>query len=216
MVISNVGACPKDRLVETGGYNQQNSNFEAVKYLIAGLGNIGAEYSNTRHNVGFVVADALSSECKGEFKVERLASVSRVKFKGRTIVIIKPTTYMNLSGKAIKYWLEKEKIPIENLLVLSDDIAIPLGTLRLKAKGGDAGHNGLTDTIEKLNTNVFPRLRIGIGDDFRRGYQSDFVLGEWSKKEIEIMIPRVNKAVEIIQNFVTIGIGRTMTAFNNK
>jgi len=201
---------------ETGGYNQQNSNFEAVKYLIAGLGNIGAEYSNTRHNVGFVAADALSSEYKGEFKVERLASVSRVKFKGRTLVIIKPTTYMNLSGKSVKYWLEKEKIPIENLLVVLDDIALPLGALRLKAKGGDAGHNGLTDIIEKLNTNVFPRLRIGIGDDFRRGYQSDFVLGEWTKKEEDAMIPRVHKAVEIIQSFVIIGIGRTMTAFNNK
>ncbi len=187
-----------------------------MKYLIAGLGNIGAEYSNTRHNVGFVVADALSSEYKGEFKVERLASVSRVKFKGRTLVIIKPTTYMNLSGKSVKYWLEKEKIPIENLLVVLDDIALPLGALRLKAKGGDAGHNGLTDIIEKLNTNVFPRLRIGIGDDFRRGYQSDFVLGEWTKKEEDAMIPRVHKAVEIIQSFVTIGIGRTMTAFNNK
>ena len=215
-MISSADACPKDHLVETGVYNQQNSNFEAVKYLIAGLGNIGAEYSNTRHNVGFVVADALSSEYKGEFKVERLASVSRVKFKGRTLVIIKPTTYMNLSGKSIKYWLEKEKIPIENLLLVLDDIALPLGALRLKAKGGDAGHNGLTDIIEKLNTNVFPRLRIGIGDDFRRGYQSDFVLGEWSKKEVETMIPRVNKAVEIIQSFVAIGIGRTMTAFNNK
>lgn len=187
-----------------------------MKYLIAGLGNIGAEYTNTRHNIGFVVADALSSDLKGSFKVERLASVSRVKFKGRTLVIIKPTTYMNLSGKAIKYWMEKEKIPTDNLLVILDDIALPLGNLRMKAKGGDAGHNGLTDIILKLNTNVFPRLRVGIGDDFSRGYQSDFVLGEWSKKEVDLMIPRVHKAVEIIQSFASIGIGRTMTAFNNK
>ena len=187
-----------------------------MKYIIAGLGNIGAEYANTRHNVGFVVADALSSELKGEFKVERLALVSRVKFKGRTLVIIKPTTYMNLSGKAIKYWLEKEKVPIENLLVVLDDIALPLGALRLKIKGGDAGHNGLTDIIEKLNTNEFPRLRVGIGDDFARGYQSDYVLGEWTKKEVDLMIPRIHKAVEAIQSFVTIGIGRTMTAFNNR
>ena len=191
-------------------------NSKAVKYLIAGLGNVGVEYANTRHNVGFVVADALVNDLKGEWKVEKLATVSAVKFKGRTLVAIKPSTYMNLSGKAIKYWLEKEKIPIERLLVVVDDIALPLGTLRMKAKGGDAGHNGLTDTIIKLNTDVFPRLRIGIGDNFPRGYQSDYVLGEWSKKEVEIMIPRVEKAVEIIKSFVTIGIGRTMTAYNNK
>jgi len=187
-----------------------------VKYLIAGLGNIGAEYANTRHNVGFVAADALVNELKGNFKVERLASVSKVKFKSRTLVVIKPTTFMNLSGKSVKYWMEKENIPIERVLVVVDDIALPLGTLRLKAKGGDAGHNGLTDIILKLNTDSFPRLRIGIGDDFPRGYQSDYVLGEWSKKEVKLMIPRVEMAVEMVKSFVTIGIGRTMTAFNNK
>ena len=187
-----------------------------MKYLIAGLGNVGVEYANTRHNVGFVVADALVKELKGEWKVERLASVSKVKFKGRTLVVIKPTTYMNLSGKSVKYWLEQEKIPLDNMLVVVDDIAIPLGMLRLKAKGGDAGHNGLTDIILKLNTDKFPRLRVGIGDDFPRGYQSDYVLGEWSKKEVELMIPRVETAVEIIKSFITIGIGRTMTAYNNK
>ena len=187
-----------------------------MKYLVVGLGNVGAEYANTRHNVGFVVADALVQELKGEWKVERLASVSRVKFKGRTLVVIKPTTYMNLSGKSVKYWLEAEKIPIERLLVVVDDIALPIGVLRMKAKGGDAGHNGLTDIILKLNTASFPRLRVGIGDDFPRGYQSDYVLGQWSKKEIELMIPRIEKSVEIIKSFVSIGIGRTMTAFNNK
>ena len=187
-----------------------------MKYLIAGLGNIGAEYANTRHNVGFVVADALVSEFKGEWKVERLASVARLKFKGRNLVVIKPTTYMNLSGKSVKYWLEQEKIPVENLLIVVDDIALPLGMLRMKAKGGDAGHNGLTDIILKLNTDQFPRLRIGIGDDFPRGYQSDYVLGEWSKSETELMIPRITMAVEMVQSFVTIGIGRTMTAYNNK
>ena len=187
-----------------------------MKYLIIGLGNVGAAYANTRHNAGFVVTDALVKELKGEWKVERLASVSKVKFKGRTLVVIKPTTYMNLSGKAVKYWLGQEKIPIDKMLVVVDDIAIPLGILRLKAKGGDAGHNGLTDIILKLNTDSFPRLRIGIGDDFPRGYQSDYVLGEWSKKEVELMIPRVEMAVEMVKSFVTIGIGRTMTAFNNK
>lgn len=187
-----------------------------MKYLVVGLGNVGAEYANTRHNVGFVVADALVQELKGKWKVERLASVSRVKFKGRTLVVIKPTTYMNLSGKSVKYWLEAEKIPIERLLVVVDDIALPIGVLRMKAKGGDAGHNGLTDIILKLNTVSFPRLRVGIGDDFLRGYQSDYVLGQWSKKEIELMIPRIETSVEIIKSFVSIGIGRTMTAFNNK
>ena len=187
-----------------------------MKYLIIGLGNVGAEYANTRHNAGFVVADALVKELKGEWKVERLASVSKVKFKGRTLVVIKPTTYMNLSGKAVKYWLGQEKIPIDKMLVVVDDIAIPLGMLRLKAKGGDAGHNGLTDIILKLNTDSFPRLRIGIGDDFPRGYQSDYVLGEWTKKEVELMIPRVEMAVEMVKSFVTVGIGRTMTTFNNK
>ena len=187
-----------------------------MKYLIVGLGNIGAEYANTRHNVGFVAADALVKELKGDFKVERLASVSKVKFKGRTLVVIKPTTYMNLSGKAVKYWMEKENIPVDRILVVVDDIALPLGTLRLKAKGGDAGHNGLTDIILKLNTDVFPRLRVGIGDDFAQGYQSDYVLGQWSKKEVELMIPRIENAVEMVKSFVSIGIGRTMTAFNNK
>ena len=187
-----------------------------MKYLIAGLGNVGVEYANTRHNAGFVAADALVNDLKGEWKVEKLASVSTVKFKSRTLVVIKPTTYMNLSGKSVKYWLEKEKIPIERLLVIVDDIAIPLGTLRMKAKGGDAGHNGLTDIILKLNTDVFPRLRIGIGDDFARGYQSEYVLGQWSKKEVELMIPRIEQTIEIVKSFVSIGIGRTMTAFNNK
>jgi len=187
-----------------------------VKYLIAGLGNVGAEYTNTRHNLGFVVADALVKELKGNWKIERLASVAKVKFKGRTLVVVKPTTYMNLSGKAVKYWLDKEKIPIEKLLVVVDDIAIPLGTLRMKAKGGDAGHNGLTDIILKLNTVDFPRLRIGIGDKFARGQQSEYVLGEWTMQEVDVMLPKIVTAVEIIKSFTTIGINRTMTAYNNK
>jgi PTH1 family peptidyl-tRNA hydrolase len=123
---------------------------------------------------------------------------------------------MNLSGKAIKYWMETEKVPIEKMLVIVDDIALPLGTIRMKAKGGDAGHNGLTDIILKLNTDKFPRLRVGIGDDFPRGYQSDYVLGQWTKKEVDLMIPRIERAVEAIKSMVSIGIGRTMTAFNKK
>ncbi len=187
-----------------------------MKYLIVGLGNIGVEYANTRHNIGFIVADALVNSLKGKFETERLAAVASLKYKGKTLVVIKPTTYMNLSGKAVKYWLDKEKIPLENLLVVVDDIALPLGTLRVRKKGGAAGHNGLTDIIMKLGTEAFPRLRVGIGDDFARGYQVDFVLGQWSQKEVNTMIPRVEKAVEIVQSFVAAGVDNTMNLYNNK
>jgi len=187
-----------------------------MKYLIAGLGNVGVEYANTRHNIGFIIADALTGDLKGRFETQRLAMVSRLKYKGRTLVVIKPTTYMNLSGKAIKYWLEKEKIPLDKLLVVLDDIALPPGTLRLKKQGGDAGHNGLTDIIDKLGTNAFPRLRFGIGHDFPRGYQVEYVLGQWSRAETDLLIPRVEKAVEVIKSFVTLGIDRTMNLYNNK
>ena len=187
-----------------------------MKYLIAGLGNIGAEYLDTRHNIGFDVANALIHELKGETKVEKLAVVSRVKYRGRILVIIKPTTYMNLSGKAVKYWLEKEKILTERLLVILDDIALPTGTLRMKAKGGDAGHNGLTDIIGKLGTNAFPRLRIGIGDNFSKGRQADYVLGQWTKSEEILMNQRVDIATDMVKSFVSVGIERTMTGYNNK
>jgi PTH1 family peptidyl-tRNA hydrolase len=187
-----------------------------MKYLIAGLGNIGLEYENTRHNVGFMVADALVSDLKGKFETERLARVARVKYKARTLVVIKPTTYMNLSGKAIKYWMEKEKIKTDKILVVLDDIALPPGTLRMKKQGGDAGHNGLTDIIEKLGTHVFPRLRVGIGNDFPRGFQVEYVLGSWSKSELDILLPRIDSAVEMIKSFVSLGIDRTMNLFNKK
>jgi len=187
-----------------------------MKYLIVGLGNIGVEYKNTRHNIGFDIVDKLVYDLKGEFKGERLASVAKVKYKGRQMIVIKPTTFMNLSGKSVKYWLDKEKIPVNNLLVVVDDVALPLGTLRIKTKGGDAGHNGLTDIIIKLNTTSFSRLKVGIGNDFPRGYQSDYVLGQWSNHEIDILLPRVDVAVEMIQSFVSIGSGLTMTKFNNK
>ncbi|NOX86994.1 MAG: aminoacyl-tRNA hydrolase [Chlorobi bacterium] len=185
-----------------------------MKYLIAGLGNIGVEYENTRHNVGFIVADALVKDLKGSFKVERLASVSKVKYKGRTLVVIKPTTYMNRSGRAVKYWLDKEKIPVERLLVVVDDIALPLGVIRLKPRGGDGGHNGMTDIIINLNTTDFARLRVGIGDDFAKGFQTDYVLGQWTSKEVNIMIPCIELAVEAVKSFVTLGLEKTMTEFN--
>jgi PTH1 family peptidyl-tRNA hydrolase len=187
-----------------------------LKYLIAGLGNIGEEYANTRHNIGFIILDAMAKEFNVSFSIDRHAYYSKLRFKGRTFILIKPTSYMNLSGKAVKYWLTREKITPENLLVVVDDIALPVGTLRMKLKGGDGGHKGLVSIIQSVGTDQFPRLRVGIGDDFARGYQSDYVLGKWSRSEEKIMIPRVEIAVQMIKSFGTIGIERTMTAFNNK
>jgi len=187
-----------------------------MKYLIAGLGNIGAEYSNTRHNIGFKIADALAADLNGTFKVDRLASVCSVKYKARTLVLIKPTTYMNLSGKAVKYWLEKEKIGLDRLLVVLDDIALPYGRIRLRARGSDAGHNGLSNIIQTLGTNQFARLRFGVGNDFQRGYQVDYVLGEWTKEQEKELPFKINDAVEAVKSFTTIGLARTMNAFNNK
>lgn len=187
-----------------------------MKYLIAGLGNIGDEYANTRHNIGFIIADALAQAGKTMFKPDRLADMAKMKYKARILVIIKPSTYMNLSGKAIKYWLDKEKIPIENLLVVLDDLALPTGVLRLRAKGGDGGHNGLISIIETLGTQNFPRLRVGIGDEFAQGFQVDYVLGKWTKKEETIMIPKINTAVDIIKSFSSIGLVRTMNIYNTK
>ena len=187
-----------------------------MKYLIAGLGNIGREYAFTRHNIGFLIADALVEELKGTFEVERLALASTVKFKARTLVVIKPTTYMNLSGRAVKYWLEKEKIPLENLLVIVDDIALPFGVLRLRPRGSDAGHNGLSHIIQTLGTSQFARLRFGIGNDFPRGRQADYVLGEWTMEEEKALPERIKKSVEIVKSFVTIGLAQTMNIFNNK
>ncbi len=187
-----------------------------MKYLIAGLGNIGEEYANTRHNIGFIVLDALAAALDAKFTIDRHAFKAEAKFKGRTLILIKPTTYMNLSGKAVKYWLDKEKIPLENSLVISDDLDLPLGVLRLKVRGSGGSHNGLNHIIETLLTNEFPRLRIGIGDDFARGYQAEYVLSRWSKTEEKILIPRIEMAVEAIKSFVTVGIDRTMNDFNKK
>lgn len=194
------------------------------KFLIAGLGNIGEEYSFTRHNIGFEVADALALELnkvKGSsaaklFHTERLASVYEGRFKGKTLMMIKPTTYMNLSGKAVNYWMQAEKIPVSNILVVTDDLALPFGTLRLKKKGSDGGHNGLSDIIETLGTNEFARLRFGIGSDFPKGKQVDYVLQRWSKQEEALLSERIEKAVQIVKSFVSIGIDRTMSDFNNK
>ena len=189
---------------------------DEMKYLIACLGNIGAEYDDTRHNIGFKIADRLAKDLEASFSTGRLAQTAEMKFKGKTMLVIKPTTYMNLSGKAVKYWLQQEKIPIENLLVVNDDIALPLGTLRLRKQGADGGHNGLTDIIDKLGTNVFCRLRFGLGDDFPRGRQVDFVLGKWKPSEEPIVDEKVDEAVEIIKSFVTQGVDRTMNLYNKR
>ncbi|PKP47213.1 MAG: aminoacyl-tRNA hydrolase [Bacteroidetes bacterium HGW-Bacteroidetes-1] len=187
-----------------------------MKYLIACLGNIGPEYVNTRHNIGFMTGDFLCNDLSGKFTTERLAQTATLKYKSRSLVVIKPTTYMNLSGKAIQYWLRQEQIPLENLLVVVDDIALPLGELRVKLKGGDAGHNGLEHIINTLGTNQFARLRFGIGDDFQRGRQVEYVLGTWSKQELNVIEPRIAVAAEIIKSFATIGTERTMTLYNKK
>jgi PTH1 family peptidyl-tRNA hydrolase len=187
-----------------------------MKYLIAGLGNIGPEYASTRHNLGFMVMDKLAETAGLAFESKRYAWKTEFRFKGRTFVLIKPTTFMNLSGKAVSYWLKKENIPDENLLVIADDIALPLGTLRLRKKGGAGGHNGLISIIEHLGTEEFSRLRFGAGNEFPVGHQIKYVLGDWSEEEKKIIIPKLESAVDIIKSFATIGVDRTMNAFNKK
>lgn len=187
-----------------------------MKYLIAGLGNIGSEYANTRHNIGFMVLDAFAKASNAVFTSERYGSVAEVRHKGRTFVLLKPSTYMNLSGKAVAYWMKAENIPIENTLVVVDDIAIDLGAIRIRMKGSDGGHNGLKNIAEVLGHNNFARLRFGVGGDFPRGHQVDYVLGEWSKQELAVLPERVDLAVEAIKSFGTIGLERTMNFFNKK
>ena len=187
-----------------------------MKYLIAGLGNIGEEYAYTRHNIGFEVLDALVGASNICFQENRYGKVAEYKFKGRIFILLKPSTYMNLSGKAINYWLQKENIPLENLLVIVDDLALPLGKMRLRAKGSDGGHNGLKNISEILKTDNYARLRLGIGDNFSKGKQIDFVLSRWAKEEEEILKERILLAIEVIRSFGTIGVERTMNLFNNK
>jgi len=187
-----------------------------MKYLIAGLGNIGEEYHGTRHNIGFAVLDALAERGKIPFRHERHAFVAEYKFKGRNFILIKPTTYMNLSGKAVQYWLQAEKIPLENLLVITDDIALPFGTIRIKGKGSDGGHNGLTSIQETLGTTGYARLRFGVGNDFPKGRQVEYVLGKWSKEQLDALPERLQKCGDAICAFGTIGLGLTMTQYNGK
>lgn len=187
-----------------------------MKYLVVGLGNPGNQYDNTRHNVGFDVLNKLAQEMDASFKADRLCEKTEVKYKGRTLILIKPTTYMNLSGKAVQYWLQKEKIPLDRLLVVSDDLALPFGKLRLKAKGSDGGHNGLKDIQHVLQTRLYSRLRFGVGSEFRKGQQSNFVLGKWSSDELEQLEERLNLCKEFIKSFATIGVNMTMSNLNGK
>lgn len=187
-----------------------------MKYLIVGLGNPGEKYANTRHNIGFKVVEAFVKACEGKFELNKHAEVAEVKFKGRTIILIKPTTFMNLSGKAVNYWMQAEKIPKENILVITDDLALPFGKLRMKGKGSDGGHNGLKDIQATLNSKDYARLRFGVGSEFNKGQQVDYVLGEWSSEEKETMEDRIKIATEFIKGFTTIGLGMTMTNWNNK
>jgi PTH1 family peptidyl-tRNA hydrolase len=187
-----------------------------VKYLITGLGNIGSEYEHTRHNIGFDILDVMAESNKLKFEDRRYGHISQYKFKGRTFVLLKPATFVNLSGKAVNYWMKQEKIPAERLLVITDDLALPFGTLRLKAKGSDAGHNGLKNIQQILGHNQFARLRFGIGDNYTRGHQIDYVLGHWDKKEKAILPERIDKTIEIIKGFGTIGLAQTMSQYNNK
>ena len=185
------------------------------KFLLVGLGNIGTEYQHTRHNIGFDVLDAFIYKHGGMYRLDRLAHVAEVKWKGKVFIGIKPTTYMNLSGKAFKYWLDKEKIALENTLTIVDDLALPIEKLRLRGSGSDAGHNGLKDIQLTLGTDKYPKLRFGIGNNYPKGLQAEFVLGKWKPDELPIVNKKIEKSVEIIEQFAAIGLEKTMNFTNN-
>lgn len=186
------------------------------KFLIVGLGNVGNEYAGTRHNIGFDVVNAFVAEHGGTFRSDRLAYVADVKWKGKTFVCICPTTFMNLSGRAFRYWLDKEKVPLNNTFTIVDDLALPLNKIRVRGAGSDAGHNGLKDIQNILGTDAYPKLRFGIGNNFPKGMQADFVLGKWNKEEIPVVQYKIKESVHIIEDFAAIGLERTMAAVNNR
>lgn len=188
--------------------------YDPMKYLVVGLGNIGSKYAGTRHNIGFDIVDYMAKEAEVDWKTDTLGDVCEIKHKGRTLVLLKPSTYMNLSGKAVKYWMEKKKVPIDKVLVVVDELQLDLGVIRLKGKGSDGGHNGLKDIAEKLGTTKYPRLRVGIGNDFRRGQQVEFVLGEWKEKEKDVLIEVIPKSAEAAKSFAAVGMKFTMEKFN--
>ncbi len=185
------------------------------KYLIVGLGNIGSEYAHTRHNIGFDVLSAFVLKHGGTFRNGRLAEIAEIKWKGKIFICIKPTTFMNLSGKAVKYWIDKENIAVENSLTIVDDLALPLNKLRLRKSGSDAGHNGLRDIQNVLGTDVYPKLRFGVGNNFPKGMQVEFVLSRWLPEEIPMVRLKIEKCIEVIENFATTGIDRTMNTINS-
>ncbi|MCB9203008.1 MAG: aminoacyl-tRNA hydrolase [Flavobacteriales bacterium] len=187
-----------------------------MKYLVVGLGNKGDKYENTRHNIGFKVADALVDLLEGKFENASFGLLAKCKYKGRQVLVLKPDTYMNLSGNAVKYWMQKEKIPLENILIITDDLHLPFGTVRIKQKGSSAGHNGLKSIEEQLQSQKYPRLRFGIGNEFTKGNQIDFVLGEWDIKEAPTLNKRILFCVEACQSFIFTGISNTMNQFNGK
>lgn len=185
-----------------------------MKFLIVGLGNIGAEYELTRHNIGFLVADYLADKAKATFQASRLASTANFKYKGKNIHLVKPSTFMNLSGKAVNYWMQQLKVPIENTLIITDDIALPIAKIRMRSKGSPAGHNGLKNIEETIGSN-YPRLRLGIGNNFSQGGQVDYVLNRFNSEEMEMLPKIIKSAGDAALSFCTIGIERTMNFFNN-
>ena len=184
------------------------------KYLIAGLGNVGIEYAHTRHNIGFDIVAALVLKHGGHFRTDRLAMVAEIAFKGRSVICVCPTTYMNESGKAFKYWTDKEKIPFENTLTIIDDLALPIDKLRLRASGSAGGHNGLRDIEARIGTQQYPRLRFGIGNHYPKGMQADFVLSKWDAAELSVVQKKIEKSIEVIELFVTAGIRQIMASVN--
>jgi PTH1 family peptidyl-tRNA hydrolase len=187
-----------------------------MKFLICGLGNVGSEYKNTRHNIGFMVLDRLAEKAGVRFEVGRQAYVVEMKSKGRTLILVKPTTFMNLSGKAYSYWLKAESLSVEQSIVITDDLALPFGKIRIKAKGSNGGHNGLGNIQEVLGSDAYPRMRMGIGDAFSKGHQVDFVLSEFSKEEQKDLDAYIDRAADAVLSFVSIGLERTMNTFNTK
>jgi PTH1 family peptidyl-tRNA hydrolase len=186
------------------------------KFLIVGLGNIGSEYTNTRHNIGFKIVDFFANQEEINFRTEKLGAITEYKIKGRTIILLKPNTYMNLSGKAVKYWMEKENIAKENVLIITDDLNLSFGAIRIKTKGSDGGHNGLKSIQQLLNTTEYPRYRFGISDEFKKGRQVDYVLGEWTDVEKESLKERLKLSSEIIKSFALAGLNETMNIYNGK
>ena len=195
---------------------EENNNDSMKKFLIIGLGNIGAEYVNTRHNIGFKVLDFLARKESLDFQTVKLGALAEYKIKGRTLLLLKPNTYMNLSGKAVQYWMEKEKIEKDNILIITDDLNLSFGTIRIKPKGSDGGHNGLKSIQQTLNTSEYPRFRFGISDEFKKGKQVDYVLGEWDDIEKAKLPERLETASEAVKSFALGGLENTMTTYNGK